>query len=70
VTCPHCLTEDHGTSHFTSEKAATDTGRTLCLRPGRRLARGQYWGWACPSDHTCHAGRLPPVPAPDLSEQP
>lgn len=66
--CTHCLQEDHGLSHFTSGNAAEKLGTRLCGRAGQRVARGQYWGWACAPDHTCHAGRLPPVPDQDPAE--
>lgn len=65
--CPHCLLPDQGVSHFTSAKKAGDLGETLCKRGGGRIARGDYWGWACPSDHTCHLTRMPPLPDPDVS---
>lgn len=67
TTCPHCQGPTHGVSHFTSTTKALDLGRRLCPRGGGRIARGEYWGWACPADHTCHQARMPPLPEPDIT---
>lgn len=68
MTCPHCQQPIHDESgyhaHFMSEAQARDAGRgALCDRAGKRIARQDYWGWACGPGHVCHAGRLPAVPS-------
>lgn len=65
--CPHCQTtilDDSGPlAHFMSETQARTAGRgALCPRAGQRIAKHDYWGWACGPTHTCYAGRLPAVP--------
>jgi hypothetical protein len=66
MVCPHCQQPilDHAGrhAHFTSATQATQRGLTLCDRGGKRIARMDYWGWACPAGHTCHLSRLPAVP--------
>jgi hypothetical protein len=67
--CPHCgqptYTPGNPYAHWLPERRATEMGRTLCSRPGTRIGRGDRYGWACPADHTCYAGRLPPLDAND-----
>jgi hypothetical protein len=66
MVCPHCQQPilDHSgpLAHFTSATQAAARGLTLCDRAGKRIARNDWWGWACAAGHTCHLGRLPAVP--------
>jgi hypothetical protein len=49
-----------------SETSALLIGRALCTRIMRRIGRMDYWGFACPTDHTCYLCRVPPVPRPGV----
>lgn len=67
MNCPHCqqkILDDSGhLAHFMSETQARTTGRgPLCDRGGKRIAKRDYWGWACGRGHTCYVCRLPAVP--------
>ncbi len=66
VLCPHCRTPvtDGVQQHWMSETRARAAGFTHCQRAGRRIGRGDYWGWACGDAHTCYATRMPAVPDP------